>query len=374
MGNDTLAGLDFIVNRSEWHKTHFAESSPSLDLEPGQVLFRVDRFAFTANNISYAMAGDMLKYWNFFPVPDDASNQYGRIPTMGFGDVIASTHEGVAVGTRCFGFYPMSKYLLIEPSSATPSSIVDGVPHRAELAPAYNQYSPTQNDALYSAEAEDELILMRGLFMTSFLSEDYMSDSDLYGAESVIISSASSKTSIALAFMVKRNGRARAVGLTSADNLDFVKSLGFYDEVITYDQITSLPAKRSAVFVDMAGNTKVSRTVHDHLGGSLKYSQRIGGTHWDAGGDDGDIPGPEREFFFAPGQIQKRIADWGPEGFQQRLGSSWKEFQQASGSWLRVERGYGREAVERVYRATLEGSASPAQGNVLSLWEREDTQ
>lgn len=40
--------------------------------------------------------------------------------------------------------------------------------------------------------------------------------------------------------------------------------------------------------------------------------------------------------------------------------------------WLRVERGYGREAVQRVFRATLEGSASPAPGNVLSLWENAD--
>jgi hypothetical protein len=373
MANNALEGLDFIVNRSEWHKTYFSESQISTDLAPGQVLFRVDRFAFTANNISYAMAGDMLKYWNFFPVPGRAKEEgWGRIPTMGFGDVIASTHDNVAVGTRCFGFYPMSKYLLIEPSSASPSSIVDGVPHRADLAPFYNQYSPVAGDALYAADREDELMLMRGLFMTSFLSEDFMADSDLYGAKSVIISSASSKTSIALGFLVSRKGQAKAIGLTSERNLDFVKDLGFYDEVLTYDQIASLPADQPSVYVDMAGNTKVSRDVHEHLGESLKYSQRIGGTHWDAGGDDGDLPGPAREFFFAPGQSQKRIADWGPQGFQQKLGASWKEFQDASSSWLQIERCYGRDAVERVYQATLEGSASPAQGNVLSLWESAD--
>jgi hypothetical protein len=369
MSQETLDGLDFVVNRSEWHKTRFVESQQTTDLAAGQVLFRIDRFAITANNISYAMAGDMLKYWNFFPA---AEAGWGRIPTMGFADVIASTHEGVPVGTRCFGFYPMSKYLLIEPSSATPSSIVDGVPHRADLAPAYNQYNPIQTDALYDAGREDELMLMRGLFMTSFLSEDFMSDSDLYGARSVIISSASSKTSIALAFLVSRKGQARAIGLTSANNLEFVRGLGFYDEVLSYDQITSLPADQPAVFVDMAGNTKVSRTLHEQLGGNLKYSQRVGGTHWDAGGGDDDLPGPAREFFFAPAQIQKRIADWGPAEFQKRLAAAWKEFQDASGAWLRIERAYGREALERVYRATLEGSASPAQGNVVSLWESPD--
>ena len=39
---------------------------------------------------------------------------------------------------------------------------------------------------------------------------------------------------------------------------------------------------------------------------------------------------------------------------------------------MRVERGYGREAVEQVYQATLKGSANPADGHILSLWEGED--
>jgi hypothetical protein len=363
-----LEGLDFIVDKNAWHQTRFVETEVSTDLAPGQVLFRVDRFAFTANNISYAMAGEMLRYWYFFPKAEG----WGCLPTMGFGDVVASAHGDVAVGTRCFGFFPMSKYLLIEPSSANPASIVDGVAHRQALAPAYNQYQPVASDALYSAEHEDELALTRGLFLTSFLAEDFLAESNFHGAASLVISSASSKTSIALAFVAAQNGRAKAIGLTSARNLDFVKSLGFYDQVLTYDEIPTLPTETKAVFVDMAGNTKVTRQVHERMGRNLVFSQRIGGTHWDAGGDDGDIPGPERQFFFAPGQIKKRLVDWGPQGFQERIGSSLRAFVESSPSWLRVERGYGREAVERVYAATLAGSASPAEGNILSLWESED--
>jgi NADPH:quinone reductase-like Zn-dependent oxidoreductase len=360
-------GLDFIVDRSVWSKTRFVEAALPSDLSPGQALFRVDRFALTANNISYAMAGDMLRYWDFFP----AEEGWGRIPAMGFGEVIASTHDGVAVGTRCFGFFPMSKHLLIQPASATAASIIDGAPHREGLAPAYNQYQPVKSDPLYSATHEDELSLLRGMFMTSFLAEDFLSDSDLYGADSVVISSASSKTSIAYAFVVSQKGRAKAIGLTSARNLEFVKSLGYYDEVHTYDEIDQLSIDAAAVYADMAGSTKISRAVHERLGDQLKFSQRIGGTHWDAGGDDGDIPGPAREFFFAPGQIKKRLVDWGPEGFQERLGTSLKAFLDASGKWLRIERSYGRDALERVYRETLEGSASPDTGHILSVWESE---
>jgi hypothetical protein len=40
---------------------------------------------------------------------------------------------------------------------------------------------------------------------------------------------------------------------------------------------------------------------------------------------------------------------------------------------LKVERGYGRDAVLAIYRDTLEGSAVADQGNILSLWDDEQS-
>jgi hypothetical protein len=362
-----LEGLDFLLDRSAWHKTRFLETDVTTDLKPGQVLFRVDRFAFTANNITYAMVGDMLHYWRFFPTEEG----WGRLPTMGFADVIASTHDDVAVGTRCSGFFPMSKHLLIEPGAVSPGSIVDGVAHRKDLSLFYNQYQPVAHDPLYLPEHEDELSLVRALFMTSFLAEDLLADSDLYGSSRVIISSASSKTSIALAFVVAQRMRAKTVGLTSARNLGFVKSLGLYDEVLTYDETDSLDADCKSVFVDMAGNRGVTRAVHERMGANLMYSMAIGGTHWDAEPDDKEIPGVQPELFFAPSQIKKRMDDWGPQGFQERLGAPLHAFIGTTAQWLRVERGYGRDAVERVFASTLKGEARPDQGHIISLWDNE---
>jgi NADPH:quinone reductase-like Zn-dependent oxidoreductase len=358
------AGLDFLVNKSDWKQNRF-DDAPVPDLADGQVLFRVDRFAFTANNISYALAGDMLGYWRFFPAPEG----WGRLPTMGFGDVIASKHPNVAEGTRCFGFYPMSRYLVIQPSAAGASGIMDGAPHREGLAPVYSQYSPTGGDALYAPDHEDALMLMRGLFMTSFLADDFIADRQ-FGEQAVLISSASSKTSIALGHLVSKAGRARSVGLTSARNLEFVRKLGCYDQVLTYDAVGSLDAAMPTVYVDMAGNGALRRSVHEHFGGQLKHSCTIGATHWDqtAGGDEG-LPGPKPEFFFAPGQIQKRAADWGPAELQRRLGEGWSGFRSFSEGWLQVQRGYGRDAVERVYQDTLAGRTEPQHGHVLSLWD-----
>lgn len=353
--------ITFEVGKSDWTQTRFVEG-PVPELAPGQVLLRVDRFALTANNVTYAVAGDGLGYWRFFP----CEAGWGRIPVMGFANVIRSTHAGVKEGTRCFGFYPMGRHLVIQPGAVSAGQIVDAAPHRAGIAPVYAQYLPTTGDAVYAEKREDQILLMRGLFMTSFLADDFLGDQDYRGARSVLISSASSKTSIALAFQVKQGGRARAIGLTSAKNAAFVKQLGFYDEVVLYDQVGSL-AKQPTVFVDMAGDGAVNAVVHRHFGDDLAYDCRIGATHWSAERSDEPLPGPKPEFFFAPRQIVKRTKDWGPQGLSQRIASAWTQFCDASDAWLRVVRGSGREALERVYQETLAGRTDPADGHILSL-------
>jgi hypothetical protein len=355
------ADLVFEVRKSDWKQTRFVEG-PVPALAPGQALFRVDRFALTANNVTYAFAGDMLGYWRFFPCDEG----WGRIPVMGFAEVIRSAHPEVKEGTRCFGFYPMGRYLVIQPGAVSPAQIVDAAPHRAGLAPAYAQYLPTTGDAVWSAEREDQILLMRGLFMTSFLADDFLAEQGWHGARSALISSASSKTSIALAFQVKQSGRVRAIGLTSARNLAFVRGLGCYDEVVTYDEISALPVE-PAVFVDMAGDGAVTGAVHRRFGDALAYDCTIGATHWSAERRNEDLPGPKPEFFFAPAQIAKRSKDWGPQGLATRLAGAWTKFCDASDAWLRVVRSRGRDELARVYQDTLAGRTQPADGHVLSL-------
>jgi NADPH:quinone reductase-like Zn-dependent oxidoreductase len=362
--SDRPTGLDFLVRKSDWTRHRF-EEVPAPELGPGQVLFRVDRFAFTANNVSYALVGDELGYWRFFPAPDG----WGRIPAMGFGDVVQSTHPEVTEGTRCFGFYPMSRYLVIEPGRVSPSQIVDAAAHREGLAPTYSQYSPVGHDALYQVEHEDVLMLLRGLFTTAFLAEDFLVDRNLFGAESVLISSASSKTGIALGHLVSQRGRTRAVGLTSARHLEFVSGLGCYDQVLAYDDIAALDGSAPAVFVDMAGSGAIRRAVHENFDDRLRHSCSIGATHWDADRSPGALPGPEPEFFFAPAQIQKRVSDWGADGLQRRLLAAWTSFRAFTEGWLDIRRGYGEMAVEEVYADTLAGRCRPDQGQVLSLWD-----
>jgi hypothetical protein len=103
--------VDFVVDRSDLRRCQFLHAPLAGELAAGSVQMRVDQFAFTANNVTYAVAGDMLAYWNFFP----AAAGWGRVPVWGFADVLRSRHSGVEEGTRIFGYLPMSTHLTVQP-------------------------------------------------------------------------------------------------------------------------------------------------------------------------------------------------------------------------------------------------------------------
>ncbi|MEZ5558677.1 MAG: DUF2855 family protein [Pseudomonadales bacterium] len=356
--------LDFQVRRDDLHTTRWHESALPQALAEQQVLLRVDAFAFTANNVTYAVAGDSMHYWQFFP----AESGWGRIPVWGFGDVLESAHPEISAGERLYGYFPMSSHLVIAAGRVSARGLQDVSAHRAGLAAVYNQYARTAADPGYRADAEAAQMLYRPLFTTSFLLDDFLADNDFFGAERVMLTSASSKTSLGLAWLLhaRRADRVRVVGLTSATNRDFVTGLGCYDEVVTYESIGDLP-RRGSVIVDMAGNGAVLAAVHDHLGDALRYSCLVGATHWDARAGARDMAGPRPQLFFAPAHIERRRADWGPAGLEQRIAEAWDGFVAAAARWIHVEHGRGPADVERIYRRVLDGAASPAVGYVLSV-------
>ncbi len=367
MKNDS-APVDFLVNRSNLADCRFAPAPADADVElaPGEVLVAVDRFALTANNVTYAVAGDMLSYWSFFP----AEAGWGRVPVWGFGDVLRSRHDGTAAGERLYGYFPMSSWLVIRPASATPAAIADGSAHRRELPPIYNQYLRSSADPLYERETEDRQMLFRPLFLTAFLLDDYLAESDLFGARAVLLTSASSKTSFSLASLLSRNRRAPGgvIGLTSKKNVGFVEGLGCYDRVVRYEDVDSLPKATPVAIIDMAGNAELLTRLHRHFGEQVKLSSLVGLTHHDHMGQPQNLPGAAPKFFFAPDRARKRAEDWG-RALQERTAQAWRDFLAVSRDWIRVVQGRGQADVERVYRETLEGRSRPDEGHVLSLRE-----
>jgi hypothetical protein len=309
----------------------------------------------------------MLSYWSFFP----ADAGWGRIPVWGFGEVRRSRHPAVETGERLFGYFPMSSFVVLRPGTVTAAHVVDGSAHRRELPPIYNQYSRTTADPLYTPATEDQQMLFRPLFLTAFLLDDFLAENELFGASSVVLTSASSKTAFGLASLLSRNRRAPGgvVGLTSPRNLAFARGLGCYDRVLTYDEATTLPRDTPIVIVDMAGNGALLTALHRHLGDGVRYSCLVGITHHDQMDRPADLPGAPPTFFFAPDRARKRLADWGAAAFGERTVDAWRTFLAESDGWISVRHGRGRAAVEQVYRDTLAGRAKPDEGHVLSLAE-----
>jgi hypothetical protein len=363
-----MKSTDFVVARDDLQQCRSIETElPDADALPGDALLvKVDRFAFTANNITYAVLGEQLKYWQLFPAP----HGFGIIPVWGFGEVIASKHPGIAEGERLFGYFPMATYLVIEAADVTRRGLRDAAPHRQGVAPVYNAYARVGGDGAYAGRQGDYQALLRPLFMLSFLVDDYLAENDFFGGHSVILSSASSKTAIGLAHILhSTRNDIGVIGLTSAANVGFVEKLGCYDQVVSYDGITALPAEMPVAFVDMAGNSALRAALHRHFGERMKYSGRIGLTHRNSSEQEPELPGAMPSWFFAPDQIRKRAKQWGPGGIETQFSAAWSGFAPNLDRWLTVIEGRGPAAVKQVYLDTLAGRIPPQQGHMLSLTE-----
>ncbi|MEQ9520637.1 MAG: DUF2855 family protein [Parvibaculum sp.] len=366
MSNSQLESV-IEVKKGELRTARCVESNvpDAAVLKAGQVLFRIDEFALTANNITYAAFGDAMKYWDFFP----AAEGWGRIPVWGFADVVASKADGIDVGERFYGYFPMSTHLVVEAAKVSPNGFFDGSAHRKGLSPVYNNYLRVTADKGYVKAREAEQSLLRPLFTTSYLIDDFLDDNSFFGADTIILSSASSKTSLGLAQVLSSRGgdRPRVIGLTSKGNKAFVQDVGYYDDVVLYDDIAGIDVNGNVTFVDMAGDAHVRSAVHNHFAERLTCSCAVGGTHWEQGGGGEGLPGAKPTLFFAPSQIEKRNKDWGPAELQAKIATAWSLFLASVDKWMKVERVKGVAAAEAAYHQVLEGETLPETGLIVSV-------
>lgn len=369
----TDSQTNFQVFKTDLKQTRLTRNELAA-LNDGEVRMAVQHFALTANNITYAAFGDAMNYWKFFPTADSA---WGCVPVWGFANVAESRCAGVTAGERFYGYYPMASHVTLQPARVTANGFYDAAPHRAELHPVYNHYLLTSTDPLYSAPTEDVQALLRPLFITSFLIDDFLFDNALFGACEggkpgvMLMSSASSKTAYGTAFQLAQRGGIEIVGLTSAGNVAFCESLGCYHRVLTYDQLDQIAADASCIYVDFAGNSNLRYGIHSRFK-NLKYSCSIGGTHVEQLGAKGagkDLPGVRATLFFAPAQIKKRSKDWGPADLQVRLVTAWQTFADRATRldepWLLARQHQGTTAFDAVYQEVLKGNSNPQVGHIL---------
>jgi hypothetical protein len=257
------------VRKDDPRTTRLTDDDPNP--AEGEVVARVRHFGLSANNITYGLLGDALGYWRVFP----AEPGWGRLPMWGVAEVVASAHPEIAEGGLVFGYVPMASHVVLTPGKVHDRGFTDVSAHRQALAPAYNNYRRLDADPLYDLDHPGELPLLLPLFALSFLLDRFLAD------HPVILSSASSKTSLGLARLLTGRG-VDVVALTSQRHAAFVSGLGVYANTLTYDQVTDLPTTE-AVFVDVAGNATVRTAVHEHLRDRLVRSVLVGATHGSVG-------------------------------------------------------------------------------------------
>ena len=357
-----MDSTQFVVRRDQLGE-HALVTEP-LAPGPGTVTLRVDRFGFTANNITYGVLGDLLSYWSCFPATEPG---WGILPVWGLGTVERSEVTGVAVGERVYGYFPMASHLIVQPRRIGETGFLDGAPQRSAVSSVYNQYLRTTRDPLYRADTEPYQAVLRPLFATAYFLADHLAEQDLFGAGAVVLSSASSKLAIATAreLAAASAGRAR-IGLTSARNVERVAALGLYDRVFAYDDLAGLEAPDGAVLIDIAGDGGVRAAVHAQLGDRLRRTLGVGATHRDASVAGAGLGA---EPFFAPAWIKHRTEQWGAAAVQHRLGEAWHGFlaEVRARDWLTIVTGAGPAEVARIYDDVLAGRARPEHGYVLTL-------
>jgi hypothetical protein len=359
--------VDIEIAKSDLRTTR-QERRASVALNDGEARLAVDVFGLTSNNITYGVMGNLMSYWQFFPVADASDvATWGRLPVWGFANVQESKSSDVAVGQRVFGYFPLASELVVSVGRVDESGFSDVVEHRSTLPHVYNRYAFVNVDPLYDATREGLDLLLRPLFITSFTIDDFIADNDFFGASTMVISSASAKTSIAAAFLLKQRPNIHVIGLTSDANMDFTSELSCYDEVFSYDRVEQL-SLAEAVYIDVAGQRDITQRVHEHYGEGLKYSMIVGDTHWDATATPaGALVGPKPTLLFAPVQIAKRREEWGREVFEEKVAKAWQEFLSWSATWLRVTPVRGVDEIVATYLDLVNGRIDPSVGHVCAF-------
>jgi hypothetical protein len=353
------------IRKSELRDTRVVDVAPG-PLADGAARLRLELFALTANNITYAAMGEgALGYWDFFPGPEG----WGRPPVWGFGTVVQSNAPGVFEDSRFYGYFPIGEALDVVPAKASPRGFVDSAQHRRAKAAVYNHYLNTQADPVYDAAFEPEQAIFRPLYGTGWWAADCVHQGKP-SAHTVVFSSASSKTALATAHRLRQLGDARLVALTSARNVTYVRETGLYHDTLPYEAVASIKAEAPAVYLDFLGREAQTAAVHRALGARLMRSILIGATDW--GSKPGGVrapsialEGPKPEFFFVPDYATACMKT------DRALGAAMladlRAFCTASRAFVTTRRLVGTDAILQAWARLAAGATPPREGLVLSF-------
>jgi len=253
------------------------------------------------------------------------------------------------------------------------SGFVEQAVHRQDLASGYNLYRRPAHMPAWSHDDEDFFVAFYPLFTTAFLLGLFLEDQNAFGAQTVVFSSASSKTALSSAFCLRHalSFDCNIVGLTSARNRSFCTQTGFFDRVLEYKDLSELDATKPPVYVDFSGIGSLLREVHKHFGNNLRHSASVGTTHYAEIAPQKGLAGPKPAFFFAPEVLNQKNAELGMDAVLQAEAKQWRPFHATIKPFLNYRHHQGASAVQQLIKALASGDSDPRNVDTCSLGEEE---
>lgn len=366
-------------------------------LQSGEIRLRVDKVGLSTNNVFYAQMGDapLLKFFSVYPLTHDG---YVNVPAWGIATVIASNNSDFEAGERYRGFLHMTNVVQMKARKTSDGFTAYG--HgRDKLTKAYNKFVKIEDSASspFFGDSPKANLAMAAApsALSGFIIYELLKAKDFFRADSVIITSASAKISLAVAVFLQRERRAgnikQLIGYTSRKNAEFVQSTDLYDEVMTYDQDLRSEEGLNHLMIDIAGDaaliTRNKKALIKALAVGATHSKAkkstfaaFGPTAYLKMGADMMAPqfigqwvdkklNPKIELFFAPTVMTKLIGLMGKATFNKKSDEALAEFAGAmiDNGWMSIDRCENAESTQAAYTAIFEGNSSPSKAVVVSL-------
>mmetsp|Transcript_92017 Transcript_92017/g.213858 ORF Transcript_92017/g.213858 Transcript_92017/m.213858 type:complete len:481 (+) Transcript_92017:80-1522(+) len=358
-----------------------SKTSQVPELEQGKILLRIDKFAFSQMALGYLMKGftrTFSAYHSFYKYPEEGLY---RSACWGYATVVESAHPKVPVGTRLFGVVPPSKYSLELVGGTIPKSkngldpavveiAMEGMPFNLRR---FQEMEIVEENANQDSAWEDWRCVTKELYtMAFYMDENLLVDTGMIN--SVIISCASAKTAMALAFCLRMREMRYVVGLTSKEHLDFVRSTELYHEVFTYEDVAQLPNNHTIVYMDFKCDGELRQNITLRMGTNLMYNMVLGPAVFQRRMKDQIFEKRAREMLFDESSWRERrrmVAEVTKTGRNEKLRYSFKTFVDRLKKYVRLRHFSGMEGFTKLYDKVYSNTALPSEAFVCSMHEEE---
>lgn len=393
------------------HLVTLPDAVPYPPLGPSSVRVRTKVMCLTANNISYAKFGFLLKWWDVHPLPpstpaplNDAA-KYGRINCWGFAEVLESTHPAVEKGSYLWGYLPigtLAQDLVVE-EGKVPGQVMVVNEHRQSLMRIYNRYIGFPPSLLSEIEAKADQVaydaIVRVMFETAYLLNRFVFASDpketlnprrdggpwtSETADSsdatVICLAPGSKASLCFAREL-RHGRSRPVrkviGAASESTLEFVAGTGEYDEVVSTSEapenvLAGVESGKKVILVDFGGRGGVAERWAEVISKSHKFVLINVGQELSEAPSSEVLAGMQKKQSVKPtyesvainasDMRDRAMEKAGEREYFEGLENAWKAFRETSIKGFNITWGNSMEDVAKGWDLLCTGGLKPNEG------------